>query len=329
MAVCKSIRGGTVGVVALIVMLTALSQNDGSVDAAEPANHPTSANGSPDASTTPLGSAKDLASQRNAGTTTAPNSSTKTHAVEANTVASTAPSSSAKDLASKRNAETSTAPHRSAKNHAAANSPQSATAPHLHECFVQLQNRRPDRANACLTPLLVHVCRKGFRDETNREVAARYLTLMARTLIFDENLAAAQQCYFLAHQLDPENTFAIYALADVWERTGRSPDASKLVARMLRDATRDPLAAHYAVRYYMRAGMAKKARETAVQALQLENGHEDWISHQGAGRCYAREGNTAKAIEEYKIAAKQVPDGVYSKIARHNHSHPAAIRRRH
>src|SRR4029434_8690535 len=112
---------------------------------------------------------------------------------------------------------------------------------HMQRGFKKLSALQLDQAIADFTAPLVAVARKPLSDKTNRQQAARCLVLIGTAFQFDENELAACQSYSLAHDLDPENRWALSGLISLLGRPSVHAECDKVLRQVSDLVGKDPI----------------------------------------------------------------------------------------
>jgi tetratricopeptide (TPR) repeat protein len=149
--------------------------------------------------------------------------------------------------------------------------------------------------------------RTGF-DWHNLQSDADYL--IAQKVDLPEALRLAH-IIVDADKADVQTVGTMMTLAEAQEANGQADEAAKTKEAALKVPTAKPLEIHIVGRQLLTAG--KKDEAMKVFELNAQRFPDQWPTHVGLMRGYAAMGDTKKAIEECKLAQKQVPDDLNNK----------------
>ena len=110
---------------------------------------------------------------------------------------------------------------------------------------------------------------------------------------------------------DVQTVGTLMTLAEAQQANGQSDDAAKTKDAALKVPSAKPLEIHIVGRQLLTAG--KKEEAMKVFEFNAQRFPDQWPVHVGLMRGYAAMGDTKKAIEEGKLAQKQVPDDLNKK----------------
>jgi tetratricopeptide (TPR) repeat protein len=180
--------------------------------------------------------------------------------------------------------------------------------------FNFLANYQSDRAISHFCPLVPYFA-QDLTDPSKKAKCAQTLALIGRALQFDDNWAAAEQAYSLAHMLNPKQKTITGLLANSLSRLRLTAESQKLLADLSPQTASNmdvaiALAANHS-RISDEAGAAAIIRRALATA---DDGVSKSIGSAFLARYLARQGLTAQAANYYRLAADATPNPYLQKL---------------
>jgi tetratricopeptide (TPR) repeat protein len=192
--------------------------------------------------------------------------------------------------------------------------PEASSADLTKKGFEYLTNWQCDKAILCFTPVFISQA-KDISNNEKRKPAARLIGLIGRAFQIDENDLAAEQCFYFASLLDPDNKVYPAIRADILARCGRI-DESDRILKSLHAQPGDKLIVTTVLasklNREMNSGPAIKLLNQALAtASDTDNLSGAYLS---LARGLARVGITSEAHKYFKLAAENSKSPYLSKL---------------
>lgn len=168
-------------------------------------------------------------------------------------------------------------------------------------------------AIAHFVPLFNRACRQPHTRDNKRRMA-RYLMLIGKAFLFDENERAAAQCFSMACQIDKNNIDAQANLAGALTTTGELAKAKDIVERLKASASTNLAAAKAVAIYQLRFNDYGGVRQVLESAAATKNGANDWQISRMIAYCQLKQGFSKDAAKSYALAAKKCDVPYLAKI---------------
>lgn len=179
--------------------------------------------------------------------------------------------------------------------------------------LVALKRMEPDVAIGHFAPLLNKACRKSWTPENKRRIA-RYLTLIGKSFLFDENERAAAQCFAMASAIDRSGIDAQAHLASALCSTGEMDRARAVLQRLQKHVSTNLPAAKAQAMFKLRFNDYAGARQILETASAITGGDADWQLPRLIAYCQLKQGFSKDAAKSYRLAAKKCDTPYLAKI---------------